>query len=164
MNDPRRITLVNLPPLDSRDWDCSLGASTRIILVRTVAILEHALDELDRDVERVIVDRGATAAEGLHLLSHLPAEFHGDVLIILNDGSGFLSARARGDGYPAVGRQHPLVSGGSTGAPVRIWGDTAYMARWRATADYLYELGAKQDSNWKAYLMRLQQAGKSRDP
>lgn len=50
------------------------------------------------------------------------------------------SARARGDGYPAVGRQHPLVSGGSTGAPVRIWGDTAYMARWRATADYLYEL------------------------
>jgi DUF971 family protein len=30
--------------------------------------------------------------------------------------------------------------------------------------DYLYDLGAKQDSNWKAYLIRLQQAGKSRDP
>jgi DUF971 family protein len=30
--------------------------------------------------------------------------------------------------------------------------------------DYLYELGAKQASNWKAYLIRLQQAGKSRDP
>jgi hypothetical protein len=103
MRDPRRITLVNLPPLDSRDWDCSLGATTRIIMVRTVAILEHALSELDRDVERVIVDRGATAAEGLHLLAHLPAEFHGDVLIITSDGSGFLSARARGDGrmlYP----------------------------------------------------------------
>jgi DUF971 family protein len=30
--------------------------------------------------------------------------------------------------------------------------------------DYLYDLGAKQDSNWKSYLARLQQAGKSRDP
>jgi DUF971 family protein len=30
--------------------------------------------------------------------------------------------------------------------------------------DYLYDLGAKQDSNWKTYLARLAQAGKSRDP
>ena len=30
--------------------------------------------------------------------------------------------------------------------------------------DYLYELGAKQESNWKTYLARLEQAGKSRDP
>src|SRR5258706_14180037 len=29
--------------------------------------------------------------------------------------------------------------------------------------DYLYELGMKQDSNWKSYLARLEQAGKSRD-
>jgi DUF971 family protein len=30
--------------------------------------------------------------------------------------------------------------------------------------DYLRDLGEKQDSNWKSYLARLQQAGKSRDP
>jgi DUF971 family protein len=30
--------------------------------------------------------------------------------------------------------------------------------------DYLYDLGAKQDANWKSYLARLAQAGKSRDP
>lgn len=30
--------------------------------------------------------------------------------------------------------------------------------------DYLYDLGEKQDDNWKGYLARLQQAGKSRDP
>ena len=30
--------------------------------------------------------------------------------------------------------------------------------------DYLYELGAQQSSNWKSYLARLDQAGKSRDP
>ena len=29
--------------------------------------------------------------------------------------------------------------------------------------DYLYDLGAKLDSNWKSYLARLAQAGKSRD-
>ena len=30
--------------------------------------------------------------------------------------------------------------------------------------DYLHELGTKRDSNWKTYLARLAQAGKSRDP
>ena len=29
--------------------------------------------------------------------------------------------------------------------------------------EYLYDLGAKQESNWKSYLARLQAAGKSRD-
>ncbi len=29
--------------------------------------------------------------------------------------------------------------------------------------DYLYELGKKQQSNWKSYLARLEQAGLSRD-
>jgi DUF971 family protein len=32
------------------------------------------------------------------------------------------------------------------------------------SGDYLYDLGAKQDANWKSYLARLAQAGKSRDP
>jgi DUF971 family protein len=30
--------------------------------------------------------------------------------------------------------------------------------------DYLHDLGTKQVSNWKSYLARLEQAGKSRDP
>ena len=29
--------------------------------------------------------------------------------------------------------------------------------------DYLYDLGLRQDANWKTYLARLEQAGKSRD-
>jgi DUF971 family protein len=29
--------------------------------------------------------------------------------------------------------------------------------------DYLYDLGIKQQGNWKSYLARLEQAGKSRD-
>jgi DUF971 family protein len=30
--------------------------------------------------------------------------------------------------------------------------------------DYLYELGEKQESSWRSYLMRLEAAGASRDP
>jgi DUF971 family protein len=30
--------------------------------------------------------------------------------------------------------------------------------------DYLHELGEKQESSWKSYLMRLEEAGASRDP
>ena len=30
--------------------------------------------------------------------------------------------------------------------------------------DYLHELGEKQESSWKSYLARLEQAGASRDP
>ncbi len=30
--------------------------------------------------------------------------------------------------------------------------------------EYLYDLGVKQESNWKSYLARLEQAGKGRDP
>ena len=30
--------------------------------------------------------------------------------------------------------------------------------------EYLYDLGVHQASNWKSYLARLEQAGKSRDP
>jgi DUF971 family protein len=30
--------------------------------------------------------------------------------------------------------------------------------------DYLYDLGVRQDGYWKAYLARLSEAGKSRDP
>ena len=29
--------------------------------------------------------------------------------------------------------------------------------------EYLYDLGTKQDANWKTYLARLEQSGKSRD-
>src|ERR1044072_5790057 len=108
MHDLRRITLVNRnPAIRSRDWDCSPDASTRIIFVRAVSILEYALKnavaELPRDVERVVIDQSANAAECLELLARLPQQYHGDVLVVRNDGSAYLSASARGDGrvlYP----------------------------------------------------------------
>ena len=65
--------------------------------------LKNAVAELDRDVERVVIDRSATAGECLDLLARLPDAFHGDLLIVRQDGTGFLSASSRGDGrvlYP----------------------------------------------------------------
>jgi len=108
MHDLRRITLINRnPALTSSDWDCSPDSSTRIIFVRAVAMLEYALknavSELHRDVERVVIDRSATASDCLELLARLPHEYHGDVLVVRQDGTGYLSASARGDGrvlYP----------------------------------------------------------------
>ena len=107
-HDVRRITLVNRHAgMNSRDWDSSREASTRIIFVQAFSILEYALrnavTELNRDVERVVIDRSASAAQCIELLARLPNEFHGDLLIIRDDGTGYLSASARGDGrmlYP----------------------------------------------------------------
>lgn len=100
-HDTRRITLISrngrsLP----RDWDMSPNAASRVIGVESLLVLRHALagslTEVNRDVERVILDRTTSASEYLALLASLPAEFAGDVLLIANDDSGFLSSLGRG--------------------------------------------------------------------
>ncbi|HEX7192230.1 MAG TPA: hypothetical protein VF381_11750 [Thermoanaerobaculia bacterium] len=50
------------------------------------------------DIERVILDRAATASQFLDLLTSLPQEFAGDAIMIRDDGSAFLSAISRGSG------------------------------------------------------------------
>jgi hypothetical protein len=101
-NDSRRITLIARPAAASRDWNATPDASTRVIFVHAMTILQHALRngvrEFGRDVERVIADRAGSPAEYLDMLARLPHEFLGDVLLICADGSGFLSSVARGDG------------------------------------------------------------------
>jgi hypothetical protein len=103
MNDTRRITLVSrndrIPP---RGWDFSTAAPSRIIPVDSLLVLRYALagglSELHRDVERVVLDRTCSAAEYLTVLSSLPDDFTGDVLLITQDDSGFLSSLGRGSG------------------------------------------------------------------
>ena len=48
------------------------------------------------DVERIILDRSASAEEYLFLLAKLPAEVAGDVMLVREDGGAFMSASGRG--------------------------------------------------------------------
>ncbi len=95
----RRITLVN--SLDRRrDWNVARDAHSRIIFAASFIVLRHALEdavrEFQQDIERVIVDRTATPADFLEILSHLAEEFAGDVLFVRDDETAYLSAIGRG--------------------------------------------------------------------
>jgi len=101
--DPRRITLVTHNATVSHlEWDFSSACPSRIIFVKSAAILEYALRnamaEIERDVERVVIDRAGTATQFLELMSRIPHEYHGDLLYIALDGNAYLSARMRGEG------------------------------------------------------------------
>lgn len=99
--DPRRITLITRSARSPhRGWDTSLHAPNRLIFLKAFTVLQYALArgvaEMEQDVERVILDHSSTAADYLELLTSLPSEFTGDVLLIRDDESGFLSATGRG--------------------------------------------------------------------
>ena len=102
--DTRRITLITRPPSGSPDrfWNMSASAASRIIVVGSFTVLRYALEQslsgVAHDVERLVIDRTATAAQYLELLSALPNEYLGDVLFIREEGSAFLSATGRGCG------------------------------------------------------------------
>ena len=99
--DSRRITLITRNfRSPQRAWDTCLASPNRLIFLKAFNVLRFALArgvaEMEQDVERVILDRSATADELLDLLTSLPAEFTGDVLFIRDDEGGFLSATGRG--------------------------------------------------------------------
>lgn len=58
--------------------------------------LAAAVTEVGLDIARVVVDRTGSGDEFLDFLTVLPAEFTGDVLLVRDDGTGVLSATARG--------------------------------------------------------------------
>ena len=100
-NDKRRITVVTRgQATPERSWDTSSSAPNRLLFLEAMPVLQHVLDtgapDVTLDIERVLVDRAASAAEYLDLLAALPQEFGGDVVYIREDESGFLSANGRG--------------------------------------------------------------------
>ena len=99
--DARRITLISRPPqLPERDWNSTDEASSKLVMLDSFTVLRYAmarpLVDLDADVERIVLDRSSSASEYLALLAQLPHQFTGDVLMIRDDDSGFLSATGRG--------------------------------------------------------------------
>ena len=100
-HDTRRITLISRDPRHpEHDWDDSRNAPNRLILLDSFKVLQYAITshmvDLDVDVERVILDRATSASDYLTLLSSLPPTFTGDVLLIREGESSFLSSMGRG--------------------------------------------------------------------
>ena len=100
-NDPRRITLLARGrATPDRDWDRLTNGTTRMVTIESMTVLrytlEHAVSDIDLDIERVILDRAVSPAEYLDLLSALPRDFGADILLIRDDDSGYLSATGRG--------------------------------------------------------------------
>lgn len=95
------------------DWNYSRCRSQRVAFLDSVHAVRFALGaalyDVGLDVERVIVDRAADADEFLDLLAAMPGEFNGDVLLLRDDGGGFLSATGRGgDRVLYALRQHDV--------------------------------------------------------
>ena len=72
---------------------------SRLLFFDTIAELRFSINFADGvvnfDAERMIVERGS-AEEFLALLSQIPFSFLGDVVLICDDRSGYLSAVGRG--------------------------------------------------------------------
>jgi hypothetical protein len=95
-DDRRRMTLVTRgPKARLRSWESSSAVTTRLVFAEGVVALRNAL-RAGQDIERVILDQSSTPGEYLDLLSSLPYDFVGDVLLIRPDDRGYLSAIGRG--------------------------------------------------------------------
>jgi hypothetical protein len=92
-----RVTIVARDPAKPlMDWHSSLAFVPSVRKLRFA--IAAAVTEVELEIARVIVDRTGSADEFLDLLAAMPHEFHGDVLLVRDDGTGILSATARGGG------------------------------------------------------------------
>jgi hypothetical protein len=99
--DSRRITLISRDPQkNTRDWDLTMSASSRIVTLDSFKLLRSTVAsgvvDIDVDVERIVLDKTSSAADYLALLAALTQQFCGDVIMIRDDESAFLSATGRG--------------------------------------------------------------------
>jgi hypothetical protein len=96
--EQRRLTLVSRG--GGREWESTDLASSSIMTIDSLSELRLTIVDLwaALDIERVILDGAAGASEFLDLMTALPQEFAGDVVMIRNDGAAFLSAISRGSG------------------------------------------------------------------
>lgn len=95
----RRISLIaRAQSSPDRDWDETASASARLLFTESIALFRFALGDVAThlDIERIIVDRAATACEFLELLSSVPLDFAGDLLLIANGDRSYLSSVGRG--------------------------------------------------------------------
>lgn len=96
----QRLTLIACEDHRERDWNHYAETARRLVFLGGGTPLRSevlaALCEPTLDIERLILDRTATAEQFLDVLAHLPSEFSGDVVRLDERGAGFLSAAGRG--------------------------------------------------------------------
>jgi hypothetical protein len=92
----RRITFISRGD-ELREWESTDRSSTRVICVEPLKVLCYALTAAEDhlDIERVVLDGGASASEYLDILAALPHDVTADVMMLREDGTAFLSAIAR---------------------------------------------------------------------
>ena len=101
MPRPGRVTLIAREAQKPQmDWNARAGHRASLAFIDSVSALRYALgpavSDVGLDIGRVIVDRAGEADDFLDLLTALPGEYMGDVLMIREDGTGVLSAAGRG--------------------------------------------------------------------
>jgi hypothetical protein len=81
-----------------RDWNDAQSAAARLLFTESINSLRLAMATAapQLDIERVIVDRAGTAADFLDLLSSVPHDFAGDLLLIAEGERAYLSSLGRG--------------------------------------------------------------------
>lgn len=94
-----RVTFVASDPARSEILWSRAATANRLLFLDSIDELRLAIDfaisENDFEAERVILERGS-AEEFLNLLAQVPREFLGDIVMLRDDRSGYLSAIGRG--------------------------------------------------------------------
>lgn len=101
MHRNQRVTLVVREKFKpDHDWNYAACKRQSVAFIDSMSVLRFALKasvtDIALDVGCVIIDRAGEGDEFLDLLTELPVEYAGDVLFIRDDGSGIMSANARG--------------------------------------------------------------------
>ena len=127
-NREQRVTLIARESTKPDvDWNYAKCRSAHVAFFGSVNALKFAVRSAllqdGLDIERVIVDRAGTADDFLELLAGVPIELTGDLLMIRDDGTGFLSATGRGGDR----RLHSL-----TANDVRFYLETQHLVTGRA--------------------------------
>jgi hypothetical protein len=93
------VTLVSAADTELARWNANARAG-RYIVLETIDKLEDAVrsprKQAGADPIRVVIDGGIDLDRFLMLVASVPDTFHGELLYIRRDGSGYLSTRELG--------------------------------------------------------------------
>src|SRR5215213_431807 len=94
--DDQRITLIaRKDTKPDVDWNYARCRSENVAFLDSVGALKFAVRSAERDgldIERMVIDRAGTAEDFLDLLAAVPPALAGDILMIHDNGAGFMSS------------------------------------------------------------------------